>query len=215
MAWTAFSTTLRLFYRRLGIFLAGNLLWILASLPIITLPAATGGLFYLAHRVVLEEREHHPVAARPADFWVGFRQFGPRSTALALLDAGVIAVMALAIRFYWLSPVEPLRWLVGPTALLLLGWWLIQLYLFPALIVFPEKGLFQIAREAFLWLLRYPMYTALLSTWLVILIVICVALAGPVLLILFSLVALVQTMALRFARVASGDLEPVTGPREE
>lgn len=215
MAWTAFVISFRLFYRRLPIFLAGNVLWILASLPLVTLPAATGGLFYLIHRVILEERELDPVSAQISDFWVGFRQCWRRSTALVLLDGGVIALMAFALRFYWQSPSEPMRWFVGPVAVLLLAWLLLQLNFLPQMIVFPERSIREIVRQSLFLVLAYPMFALLLFTWQIILIVVCIALAGPVFLVLFSLLALIQSMALRFVRIESGELKPVVRPPQD
>ena len=70
MAWTIVTISARLFYRRLGIFLVANLLWIITSLPLITMPAAAGGLFYLMSRVIAEERDLDPDEATISDFWV-------------------------------------------------------------------------------------------------------------------------------------------------
>lgn len=207
-ATTSFFIALRLFYRRLGIFLIANVLWIITSLPLLTLPAATGALFYLAHRVVLEERQRDPHYARPGDFWVGFRRYGWRSTRFVLLQLLTLAIILMALRFYVLSPVEQLRWLSGPVAVFLIIWLGVQLYAFPLLIVFPEQRALALMRRAFLIVLAYPLYSLLFVVWLLLLTLICVALAGPVFLVLFALLATVQTMALRVLRVTEGEIEP-------
>lgn len=205
---TAFFIALRLFYRRLGIFLAANVFWIVSSLPLVTLPAATGALFYLAHRVVLEERQRDPHYARPGDFWVGFRRYGWRSTGLMLLQFLMLLIILVAFRFYLLSPLDPLRWLAGPVAVIFVAWLGLQLYAFPLLILFPDRGIVAALRRAFLYLLTYPMYSLLLVVWVLILTLVCILLAGPVLLVLFALLALVPTVALRVLRVTEGDVEP-------
>lgn len=207
-ATSAFFIALRLFYRRLGILLTANVLWIVTSLPLVTLPAATGALFYLAHRVVLEERQRDPHYARRGDFWVGFRRYAWRSTALWLLQLLSLAVILVAVRFYVFGPVAQLRWLAGPVILILAGWLGVQLYTFPLLILFPQEPLLALIRRAFLYFLAYPLYTLLLVAWLLILTFVCVILAGPVLLVLFSLLAVVQTMSLRVLRVSEGEVEP-------
>lgn len=204
---TSFFLALRLFYRRLGIFLAGNVLWILTSLPLVTLPAATGALFYLAHRVVLEERQREPRYARINDFWAGFRAYGWRSTLLVFLDLLILAVIVAAFQFYLNSSLEPLRWIAGPVFLILIVWLGMQLYLFPLLIVFPDQPIKAIVRRAFLLVIVYPLYALLLLVWLILLTIICLALAGPVLLLLFALLALAQTVALRVLRVAQGEIK--------
>ena len=204
---TSFFLALRLFYRRLGIMLTANVLWIVSSLPLVTLPAATGALFYLAHRLVLEERQRDPHYARTGDFWIGFRLYGWRSTWLFLLQLAAFAIIAAVLRFYWTSPLELLRWLAGPVFLILIVWLGVQIYLFPLLIVFPEQSTPAIIRRAFIYVITYPLYTLLLLVWMVLLTVICLVLAGPVLLVLFALLALIQTVALRVLRVAHGEIE--------
>lgn len=207
-ATTAFFIALRLFYRRLGIFLVANIFWILASLPLLTLPAATGALFYMAHRVVLEERQRDPHYARPGDFWAGFRRYAWRSTGLFLLQLLTLAVILISLRFYGQSPLPWMRWLLGPVILFLIAWFCVQLYAFPLLILYPDRGAVAALRRAFRYFLVYPLYSLLLVVWMLILTVICVLLAGPVFLVLFSLLALIPTMALRVLRVIEGDVEP-------
>lgn len=208
MAWPVFVLSLRLLYRRLGILFAGNVLWLLLSLPLVTWPAATGALFYLAHRVVLEERALDPDYARIGDFWVGFRLYGWRSTVLALLDVAVLFVLGVGFWFYNGSSVEPLRWLVGPISLIGLAWLGAQLYLFPLLIVAPEASPLVLARRALFTAIGNPLTSILLLVWLLMVVVVCVVLAGPVLLVLFALLAVTQTIALRFVRIQRGEIEP-------
>ena len=74
MAWMIVRLSARLFYRRLGTFLAANVLWLITSLPIVTMPAAAGGLFYLMSRVIADERDLDPDESAIGDFWVGFRR---------------------------------------------------------------------------------------------------------------------------------------------
>lgn len=206
-ATTAFFISLRVFYQRLGILLAANILWILCSLPLVTLPAATGALFYLAHRVVLEERQRAPQYARLSDFWSGFRRYAWPSSGLVLLQLGGFTVILVALRFYGQSPLDVLRWLAGPILLLLVAWLCVQLYAFPLLILFPERGVISALRRSFRYVVVYPLYSLLLAVWLLILTFVCVLLAGPVLFVLFALMAIVATMALRVLRVAEGDIE--------
>lgn len=208
MAWTSLLLSFRLFYRRLGILLAGNVLWILSSLPLVTMPAATGALFYLVHRVILEERDLEPRYARISDFWDGFRIHWARSSKLFLLDVMAAAVLLVSLRFYGSSSYEPLRWLVGPIALLLLVWLGVQVYLFPLLIVHPEYSIWETSKGAFLAVLGKPLDTLFLLIWLVMITAVSILLAGPVLSVLFSFLALVQMVALRIIRVLRGEIPP-------
>lgn len=214
MAWTIFLLSVRLLYRRLGILLGANLLWLLCSLPLVTSPAATAGLFYLAHRVVREERALDPEFARLSDFWVGARRFGARATLLALGNFAALALLLVAFRFYWTSGVEWLRWVSGPVAVVGSLWATAQLYLFPLLVVSPDHSLAMIARRALFFALRHPMDSALLTIWLLIVAFVSTLLAGPVLFLLFAFVALTQTVALRIMRVRLGEIEATVWPDE-
>ena len=63
-------------------------------------------------------------------------------------------------------------------------------------------------RRAFFLTLSYPLDTAMLLIWLILLIAVCVSLAGPVLFVLFALLALIQSIALRFIRIQRGEIPP-------
>jgi len=193
--------SLRLLFRRLGIFLVGNVLWIVISIPVITIPAATGALFYLVKRVVLEETDQAPRYARISDFWVGLRRYWLRSTWLGLLDFAVLVVLIVTLQFYITRPEEIFRWIVGPVIVLLLVWLGMQLFLYPLLIDSPEKPIMHLARKAFFLVLGYPLFCLVLVLALLLLTAVSVALAGPVLLLLFSLVAIMQTVAFRATKI--------------
>lgn len=194
--------------------LVANVLWILVSLPLVTLPAATGALFYLAHRVVLEERARDPVPARIGDFWVGLRTHWLRSTLLGLLNFAAFILLFTALQFYLWNPQELLRILAGPISLLLVVWLAMQLYLFPLLIVSQEETIWSIIRRSFFLVLGYPLDSLMLVIWLLLLTAISVVLAGPALFLLFSAVALIQTMILRIIRIARGEI-PDRRPNSE
>lgn len=201
MALESIHFSLRLLFRRLGIFLVGNVLWIVISIPVITIPAATGALFYLVKRVVLEETDQAPRYARISDFWVGLRRYWLRSTWLGLLDFAVLVVLIVTLQFYITRPEEIFRWIVGPVIVLLLVWLGMQLFLYPLLIDSPEKPIMHLARKAFFLVLGYPLFCLVLVLALLLLTAVSVALAGPVLLLLFSLVAIMQTVAFRATKI--------------
>lgn len=197
---------LRLFWRRIGLLLTANLLWLGLSLLVVTWPAATAGLFALARRVADEELAADPQPATLADFWAGFREYKWRASLLALGDLAALVLIAVAMRFYGESAVAPLSWLVGPITLVGLAWAGAQLYLFPLLIQREGRPPWAIAREAFLIAISYPLNTmSLLVTWLVVAVA-ATALAGPILLVFFAFTAMLETVALRYVLAARGEL---------
>lgn len=212
MAFRAFTVSVTLLFRRMGILLVANVLWILLSLPLVTWPAATAALFYLTERVVREEAGHDARPARTSDYWTGFRQYWLQSTAMMVLNLAVLGVLAVALQYYATNEIEVFQWLTGPILLLLLAWLGAQLYLYPLLIAFPTLSVFHVARLAFLSAISYPLYTLMLLVLLLTVTAVCLVLLGPVLLLLFSLLAVAQTVALRSLRIRRGEIKP--GPEE-
>lgn len=183
MAWPTYLLALKIFWRRIGLFLTANLLWIAMSLPIVTWPAATAGLFYLARRVADEELLADPKPAVIGDFWRGFREQWRRSSLLSVGNLALLGVMLVALRFYSTSSIPLLNWLVGPISLCLIVWAGMQLFLYPLLIQRPDHSPWAIAREAFLITISYPLNAALTLLTTLILLIGALFLAGPILFI--------------------------------
>lgn len=73
-----------------GIFVLANMLWLFCSLPLITMPAATAGLFAVFVPWVRGQ------GAEPlSQFFGGMRQYGWKATAIFLLDLMIGALVAL------------------------------------------------------------------------------------------------------------------------
>jgi uncharacterized membrane protein YesL len=209
MPWDIFMLVLRLFWRRMGLLLAANLLWLGLSLLVVTWPAATAGLFYLARRLAEEELTADPRPAVIGDFWAGFRMYWRRSSVLAIGDLACLVVIIVALRFYGESAVAPLSWLIGPLTLVGLAWAGAQLYLYPLLIQRAERQPWAIAREAFLIAISYPLNTLSLLLTTLVFSVGATVLAGPILLVFFSFMAILQTMALRYILAQRGEISLV------
>lgn len=206
MAWDILMLALRLFWRRIGLLLTANLLWLGLSLLVVTWPAATAGLFYLARRVIEEELSADPQPAAIGDFWAGFRSYWLRSSILAIGDLLCLIVIMVALRFYGESAVAPLSWLVGPITLVGLAWAGAQLYLYPLLIERAEWQPWAIVRETFLMAISYPLNTFSLLLTALVLAIAAMILAGPILLVFFSFLAILQTIALRYILAQRGEI---------
>jgi uncharacterized membrane protein YesL len=215
LVWNCVTTALLLVWRRLGLLLLANVLWIVLCLPIVTGPAATAGLFYLVARIVKEELDFEPRYARLGDFLQGFRQHGLRGSLLGAINLGALLAILVALRFYGQSSVEWLRYLVGPIGLIGLAWAGTQLYLYPLLIFRPARSAWALIREALLTAVGNATYTASLLTTVLVLAVAAVVLAGPVLLIFFSLLAMLDTIALRLILIQRGEIVPVRRPGDK
>ena len=155
----------------------------------------------MVHRVVSEEEDKAPEWASHKDFWVGLRLHWLRSSVVGFLDLAALVVLLVTLRFYLTSPEEYLRWLAGPVLIILLMWIGMQLFLFPLLIQFPDESLLQLAKRAMFLVFGYPLYCLVMVAISVVLLVVSVSLAGPVLVLTFSLLAVVQTIAFRVIRI--------------
>ncbi len=210
MVWESVSTAARLFWRHLGMLVVANILWLLLSLPIVTWPAATAGLFYLVRRVVQEELEASPSEAHLSDFWIGFRRHWLRSSLLTAIDLAGVGVIVVSLVFYGRSTAEPIQWLVGPIGLVGLAWLAAQLYVYPLLLQRPGTRPWEIMREALLMAIGYPLQSVSLLVTVIVLFVAAVALAGPVLFVIFSAIAMLQTVMLRRILIERGEIDMVT-----
>lgn len=215
MVWEIMLLSLRLLWRRLGLLLLANVLWLGLSLLILPWPAATVGLFALARRIVAEDLEADPRPATLADFWAGVRSYWRRGSLVGFGDLLCLALIVLALRFYGESASAPLSWLVGPLTLVWLAWAGAQLYLFPLLIERPGRSALAVGREAFLMAISYPVNTLSLLLTAAIITAGAVVLAGPILLIFFSFIAVLQTIALRSVLVRRGEIAAMVVTAEQ
>ena len=212
MAWNILTLALRIFWRRLGLLLSANVIWLLASLPLVTLPAATAGLFALVGRVLAEELEPEQPPARLIEMWHGARRYGLRATLLVALDLAVLLVIGVALQFYGTSPVEVLRYLIGPIGLIGLAVLAAQLYVMPLLLVRETQPVPLVMREALLMAIGYPAVTISLGLTLLVITLAAAVLAGPILLVYFAFLAVVQSVMLRDIRIRRGEIQPAPPP---
>ncbi len=191
------STAGRILWRRLGILVLGNIIWLLLSLTIVLWPAATAGLYTLVTRIIEEETEGAKRLAQISDFWQGFRMNWLPASVLLLINFAVFFLITVAVVFYGGSSAEPLRWVLGPVLVILLAWVVIQLYLLPTFIQRRGASIRDIMLESLLLGASFPIATLALLAISLFLLVLAIALAGPFLLVYFSGTALLQTLVYR------------------
>ena len=90
-----------------------------------------------------------------------------------------------------------LRLVAVPVFYILLVWMGLQLYLFPLLIEQEVKQLRSIFRNALVLMARNVIFTIVLGLLLLAVVSVAAILAGPILLILISFLAVAQTLALQ------------------
>jgi len=148
-----------------GELMVSNLLWVLLSLPIITIPPAFAGLYYSTSQLA-----HNQLSSRQI-FFEGFKKYF--STSYYWFFANVIVVGLLLFNIDLSIQNAQLAWLQffsGVSWMLLIVWVLLQIYTFPLLIQ-QEKPRFFLAlrNSAVLWF-KHIAFSILLSLATIILI---------------------------------------------
>ncbi len=119
---------------RWSTFVLANLLWAVLSIPVITLPAATAGLFAI---MSLWVRGKPPVNLF-VEFWDGMRRCWRSSTLIVLLDVVVGGLVALNFSVFPIMDMHhPLAFLSRSVSLFVgLALALVNLYAWPLLVTF-------------------------------------------------------------------------------
>lgn len=130
--------------------LKANLLWILLSLPILSLPAATAGAYYFAFQ--LAQRRTADVSTFfegiKLHAWAGYRFF--------LLNLIAILTLLVNISFYGRFQQQWATWLQGVMLGLLVVWLALNIFTFPLYLAQAEKKLRVALRNSMVFYLRQP-----------------------------------------------------------
>lgn len=149
--WSSTRTTLVEAYLLSIPLITTNVMWLLLSLPIITLIPAMGGLYY-ATNLLAHDRD-----ASWRSVWQGFRQHFWLSWRWGLLNVLIYGGLVANIWFYgrvsWGVWVRP--FFLALTVL----WTLLQIYFFPTLLEQERPSLRLAIRNSFIILLRRPLPT--------------------------------------------------------
>lgn len=153
-------------------FALANLLWVVLALPLITLPAATAGLFATMSKWTR--------GTRPSvipDFFSAMNRYWLKASVLALLD--VLAVGFLLLNLSIIGTMDsgsPMTLISGGAVIffgLLLA--LTNLYVWP-LLVSTDLPLWQLIRTAYSLALAYPLQSVLMLALAVLPVAVCLLL---------------------------------------
>lgn len=188
----AFRTTLvalRDVWDEMFTLLLYNLLWTLSIVPIVTLPATTGALFYMTHKIA----EGRVVGFE--DFKRGFRVYFRQSSILGGLNLIVFLLLLANYSFYSHYPGLVFRLIQILYVYLFFVWLVTQLYIFPILLEQKTPSLRTAIRNAFVLILKHPLYSVLIGVMALVLVAVCVVLTLPAFLLMASILALLGNRA--------------------
>ncbi len=179
-------------FERYGwLYVLANLLAIALSLPIVTIPAAYAGLSRLTYTA---QTTH---TTEMSEFWAGFRAALWRGLVMGIVNLIIFGILAANFWTYrqqssFLFVVLRAIWLI-----ILMGWLMVQIYLWPILEAMEPATLRGGLRNAVLMVSFNPIFSLTLLAVVLVIVVISTLLAVPWLLMTGSLVACIATAAVR------------------
>lgn len=176
----------------------GNLLWVVLSLPVVTAPAAWMALVRLSYM------QHRHPGVTMDEFWDAFKQNWRRSIVLALVNAAIIGVNAGNLIAYWDAPGVFAAVLRSVWLLLLLGWFALQLFAYPLFFAMEKPTLVGAFRNAAVMIVSNPLYTVAVTLVGVVMIAFGVLLPPAMLLLVGGAVAALSNSAVQDRLWAAG-----------
>jgi len=186
---------LKRFWDDLFILVLMNLLTVLLAFPVITLPPALAGLWYVANQIA------NGHSAQWSDYFWGFRHYFLRSWALALINIFLLLVVLTNIRFYDpdLNPLihsETLSaWIRGFFIVLGFLWWCYQIYPMAVLLEQEQPRIGWALRNSAILFIANPGFTILLGILVIVWAIICTLVPPLLALVSLSLLAVVCNQA--------------------
>lgn len=171
------------------IYVWGNLLWVVLSLPIVTMPAAWAGLVKMSHAA------HHSPTADIHVMWGGFKENIRRGLLLFMLNVAVIGinianlsayrddigVFVVALRVVWVGA--------------LVMWATVQLFMFPLFYEMEKPSLWGAMRNALVMIVLNPFFTVVLWIGIVPIVLLSTAFPAAWLLLTAGLLAVLANNA--------------------
>jgi uncharacterized membrane protein YesL len=140
-------------------FMLANLLWVIFSLPLVTMPAATAGLFTVMAAWV-RGRSPEPLA----DFLAAMRRHWKQSTAFAFLNLAAATLITINLLIFGRMDLGQLPTLLsfGATILAFILLLMINFYAWP-LLVLLDLSLPHLIEKSFKLALTHPAWTLLMT----------------------------------------------------
>lgn len=138
-------------------FMLANLLWILLSMPVVTLPAATAGLFATLGPWVRGK----PASVFP-DFFAGMRRYWVKSLLVAAVDLGLGAIVGVNVLILNSMDVPPIPAMLSMSATITVTLFtlLVNIYVWPSLVLF-DLSFRQLIRNSIALVARHPWWSVL------------------------------------------------------
>lgn len=183
------SKSFWLFFDNMGLFLGASILWFFLSLPVITCPAATAAIIFLADEISFNRE------VNIKDFFKAFKNYFFISTAVAIFMWFVI-ILALAGFSFYSSRFGIAGKLIAVTmGIMVFVNCMGMVYILP--LSFRVKGVFRVMKDAITLAVCHPLFTFGVLFYLGVLFVVGVISGAGILLVTPALSAAVISRAVR------------------
>lgn len=170
-----------------------NILWLVTSLPIVTIGASTSALYYCTLKLA-EDRKLDVIH----DFFRAFRQNMKEGSKLSLIFVGLCIVLFIEGRLFWAYKTRSVIWVFGAAIFMLvvLVFSMVTVYIFPLLARFDNTWKNMI-RNSFVISIRFMICTVLLLAIHAAVIFTAVKVFTPVIFLGEGLIALLSSYLLK------------------
>jgi uncharacterized membrane protein YesL len=185
------------FLDKAGTFVLANLLFVLLAIPLVTIPAATAGLFATMTKWA---RGQQPEVFR--DFFAGMRRHWRSATLIGVIDLLIGGLIVLNLSIFRLMNLSQIVVVLSQSATLFLALTAIcaNLYLFPLLVMFEDVPLRRLIETSVKLVFAFPLWSLVLLALvaLPVLLNLFVLPAAILVLVTFSTIALLVSMVKRY-----------------
>jgi len=170
-------------------FIIANVVALFCSIPLITLPAALGGLFRMGYVAQTSPTVHLD------DFWQGFRAHFVRGLMLGMLNLLVIGILIANFSFFARQTgavfvLLRLVWLI-----ILLVWLAMQFYFWPILEEMEQPDVLKGLYNAAVMVLQNPYFTLVFLIGVLIILLVSVLVVVPLALLTLSMLSCISSAA--------------------
>ena len=136
---------------RLGIIIAANLMFVLCSIPVVTVGAGWAAMYYCLMRTLRSDGEINPFK----EFWKGFKDNFKQATATWLLTLALL--LYLALEWYWCGQFGGL-FLIFRLGLIVIAASVVfvAIYIFPTMAAF-EASIRDLIRDSIFFAFKKPL----------------------------------------------------------
>ncbi len=181
-SWDVVVLAFKLLFPRIQFWIQANFWTVLFSLGLVTGPGAKAALHYTTAAGLRDPAGSEVNALK--EMKIGFKRYFWKALSLSIVKWFIFAVIAVSIYFWVAQDTWALRAVSIISIYGLVLWWLSSGYIYPILVDNPKQSVFQVLKQAMLLAFNKPFPSLLFAVVSTLLMILGIALLGPVMLII-------------------------------